>query len=404
MPGIDTSIYQIPQNNLLQQLGQVQGIANASEQNKLLQQEQQQRGIQIDLAKADRYKAQLEIEARELAALYAKEGGNPTRSHFVDAVANLGVRYPDLYGKKEIGNLPTMIPSDDEVRANPGAIKNTIIGLASQVEQARQTIEKFTPNIQPVNVGGVTRMLDTNVNSNPSIAGAAITHGLSPAELATPQTWTDANGQQHQGTRAEYLRATQGGNPNPGGGNVAPGTYFPGPAGSGGQQTPQLMRTGPLAENEGITVKHGTSEAQARVAQTGADQVSDLQKAFEGSNDIRAQLSNLEAMRKQFTSGPLSGKLYKGAAAANEFLPEGWQIKAGGVAAYEEFQKLAQQLAQQQMKAMGGQGSDDRLASALVANPHAALSSYGLERIIAMLKGNNDALSKKFETWNSEQS
>lgn len=209
---IDTSIYQVPQNNLLQQLGQVQGIANAQQQNQLVQQEQQQRGIQIDLAKADRYKAQLELEARELAQVYGAAGGNPTRDHLIDAISNLGVKYPDMYDKGSVARLLGTIPSDAEVKENPNVVKHWVISNAAQVDSARQAIQPFLPDVREFTLpDGTKQFRDVNPRTNPSINGAQIAGGNSADFLSAPAQWVDKNGQQVSGTNAQRLREMQGG-------------------------------------------------------------------------------------------------------------------------------------------------------------------------------------------------
>ena len=93
---VDTSMYRVPQNNLLDQFGQVQGLANALEQNKILQLEQQRlqleqqrRNIQISQQKTDLRNLQLGLVGQELTSVYVMKNFHPTRKHVQDAVSNL---------------------------------------------------------------------------------------------------------------------------------------------------------------------------------------------------------------------------------------------------------------------------------------------------------------------------
>lgn len=405
MPGIDTSMYAPQQNNLLSQLGQVQGIANAAQQNQLMQQEQQQRGIQIDLAKADRYKMQLELEARTLANVYASDRGNPTREHMLDALHNLGMNYPDLYSPKDIARLTTLIPSQEEVDATPGLIKNTIIGLSSQVDQARQVIDRYQPNPQPFHMpDGSVQFRDTNVNSNPGIVGAQIAGGNSADFLSAPSQWIDRNGQQVSGTNAQRLREMQGGSPYVGGGSVAPGTYTPGQPGQ--QAAASMLRTGQLGSDEGVRIAPGATEARAALAGVSAGQAADLQKHAEAYQQSQATLRNLNDLKERFSTGPFAGLLgkIKGAGVQiNNALGQPLSLAEtkDALASQEEFKKQAMMLAQQQFAAMGGTGTNDQLSSSIATNPNEAISKVGLEGIIRTLQGNQDAVNAKFQAFHN---
>lgn len=69
------------------------------------------------------------------------------------------------------------------------------------------------------------------------------------------------------------------------------------------------------------------------------------------------------------------------------------------VAKYDTFNKLATQLAQQQFQSLGGTGTDTKLGSAISASPNTSLSNKSNAEIIALLKGNEDAIAIKNREW-----
>ena len=111
--------------------------------------------------------------------------------------------------------------------------------------------------------------------------------------------------------------------------------------------------------------------------------------------DRLAMLNNMEAEANQFTAGPVSEDLKKLTAGANELF--GTQFNVEGVAAQERFDKLSNQIAQQQAGALGI--TDQRERTAMGANPNSTMSSLGIHGNIALLKGNEDAIRAKASGW-----
>jgi hypothetical protein len=114
-------------------------------------------------------------------------------------------------------------------------------------------------------------------------------------------------------------------------------------------------------------------------------------------------LSNLEGDLNKFTTGPYADLTLRSKRGYNDLvnrtgvpLPQ-WDT--AGVAAHENFNKQATQLAQQQFTALGGTGTDQQLGSAFKANPNDALSDMGNRQIVALLKGNEDAIQAMNTGW-----
>jgi hypothetical protein len=112
-------------------------------------------------------------------------------------------------------------------------------------------------------------------------------------------------------------------------------------------------------------------------------------------------LSNLDSTLEGFTPGP-SAKWSKEALAAGNRIASGLNLPtldASGVKAQEEFEKMAQQLAQSQFQQLGGTGANFQLESTISTSPNSALSKLGNKGIISLLQGNEDAIAAKNRAW-----
>lgn len=443
--GVNTSIYpQAGQNPFLDQASKMIGVANQVQQNKLLQQEGEIRGLNITQQQAQTYNTRLGLVAQELASQWGSSNGNPTKDHVISGVSNLMANNPEIFDKNFAAQVLSDLPSESDLARNPNAVKQWVLSHAQRTDQAQAALKPFLPNPTGYNYGPGTKYIDTNPVTNPRIIGTRVQNGLTPAEAATP---TDQGvvqsgpnkGAVIRGALSQFLTKAQDGNPNPGGGAVAPGTVTPGPGdytandangnpvvvdgktgaakGAGAspapQQSPALTPQPAPANGANITTQGaapggivmglgvGAPEAETASAVAGTKQADALQTAAEGTQTRKGMLNNLEDDLKKFSSGPFAGTLGTVASGYNQAagavgLP---QVAPEAVAAQENFRKQATQLAQQQFAAMGGSGSNDQLASAIHSNPNEALSKMGNRQIIQMLKGNEDALAAKNSAW-----
>lgn len=139
--------------------------------------------------------------------------------------------------------------------------------------------------------------------------------------------------------------------------------------------------------------------AEAIGAASGAQAVA-LTNASDTSPVRKGMLGNLEGDLKQFTSG--QGADWQNIAknwANRNVLPTSLQFDPKSIASQEQFNKQAEQLAQQQFAAIGGTGTDAKFGSAFKANPDDTLSQMGNQGIIRLLKGNEDAIQAKNKAW-----
>lgn len=156
------------------------------------------------------------------------------------------------------------------------------------------------------------------------------------------------------------------------------------------ESTKAIIPTGPAL---------GESEAYQVSGKENAEQGVRLQQEAEGSPQRKALLGELEGTLSDFKSGPGSDTRKDIMSRLNAIAPADWNIAPSRIASQEEFNKLSTQLAQAQFKSLGGTGTDNKLDSAINTSPNSALSSLGNKRIIALLKGNEDAISVKNQEW-----
>lgn len=227
---------------------------------------------------------------------------------------------------------------------------------------------------------------------------SAVTMGLSPGEATAPTTiGIDlATGAPITGTRGQFLQATQ---PNPFGAGRFPRPGQPGPPaqvpGIGGVQT----APGPgqqIALATPARVAQDAALGQVNVANQGMGQ--DLQAANTAANTMLAQagqpsqqrqaaLGEMLDLTNQFSPGK-GGQTIAGLRNIGQRF--GFDLGSDQLSAQETFNKLAAQLSMAQ--GATGSGSDQWLNQAMAANPHGDLSKQGLQRIIPLLQGSEDAL------------
>lgn len=165
----------------------------------------------------------------------------------------------------------------------------------------------------------------------------------------------------------------------------------------------KIVRTGGTGGQAITGAPIGAPEAEAATAKTSADMAGRLTQAAAGAPTRTGMLNNLEDDLKKFDSGPLAGYSLQAKRLVNDAVTRTGlpvpQWDPQSVAAQENFNKQATQLAQQQFSALGGTGTDQQLGSAFKANPNDALSPMGNKQIVSLLKGNEDAIRTMNTEW-----
>lgn len=198
-------------------------------------------------------------------------------------------------------------------------------------------------------------------NQGPVATAPALTAtGLTPSEATTP-TPAFVNGQPVAVTRQAFADAAGGGTP------IATGPKL--------GQAPAADVTGRVSAEQGVALNQMADSVPAR----------------------KAALSTMEQTLGKFESGPSAEATKELKALAGRFGLTPDSVREG-VAAQEEFTKLGTQIALQQLQTLGT-GTDEKLGTAIKANPSTALSKLGNQQIIQLLKGNEDALAVKNQEW-----
>src|SRR6185312_10128203 len=386
--------------NPLAMAGEMAGIGNAVQQNILLRKTigaQQAVGQQVQAATgAD---GQLDPNAfmvgvkNDPAAAYGAQGAQEfaqaqrqaqllqQTTQLANAHAQWGVindsvgsllQKPNVSAKDVadgVGNLVAMNVIDAKTGAaelagmpsSPDELPNWLRGHLVRGMQAQQQIEAMIGPQQLVDTGGQIQgvraptIADSSATPQPSVA--PIDKTMSPGEAASPVAGFDEKTQQPVlETKGQFAQQ----------GSMPAGPKL------GAETAANVTAAG--AANQGLALSHQADEAR----------------------DTKALLGNLKADLGGFSAGPGAGE-WKHILAGLQRL--GVSIDPNMVANQENFNKVATMLAQRQFAQLGGTGTDRQLGSAIESNPNQALSNLGNERIVAMLKGNSDAIMLKNQVW-----
>lgn len=211
-----------------------------------------------------------------------------------------------------------------------------------------------------------------------------------PPELqvsAAPAAPT-ASGAPTQQTGAQFTAQSVGGQkpaPVSGATPPAPGIATPAPKPPPGPGAGVVTGMGP-----------GASAALASTGGANAAMGNELTQLGNGYPVRFAALQNMENDLPGMISGPVTPELTRAIAGFNQLF--GTKFAAENVAATERFSKLANQIALQQAGAL--HASDLTTTTAMGANPNPEFSKLGNQYVIAMLKGNEEAIRVKSAAWN----
>lgn len=143
--------------------------------------------------------------------------------------------------------------------------------------------------------------------------------------------------------------------------------------------------------------------AQGVTGQAGGQSVARLNAAAQQVPQMEALLANADSLIRNFEPGPGADWQKWFQATFNRNVPLlrslGVEFDPNRIASQEEFNKITSQIAQAQFNALGGTGTDNQLASTAATSPSEVLTRYGNQGIIAMLRGNNQALKVQQQAW-----
>lgn len=334
-------------------------------------QEAQVRGLNINQQQLQLARQNMETLQSYITPLLGME--NPTSSDIYAAAAkaiSVGHVNPNT-----IAGVLAGLPKGPGGQVDESQIKPWLQQQNLQLMDANSKLQALSPPPTLVSNGQTITPMRLPAVGAPSVAGPSIQTQLPP----TAQVFDPASNQMR------YVGPGGGGQPGTGGGSA------PWQGGSAKAGSP-LGTAPPL----------GAASAADVTAQGAAHSGLALNSAAEQVPQQKAILGNLEGALDRFTSGP--GADWKKVAQA--FVNQNTQALFGKslfdpkkIASQEEFNKQATMLAQNQFQQLGGTGTNMQLGSSMETSPNAALSKMGNKAIIALLKGNADAIAAKRQAW-----
>jgi len=375
---VDTSIYgQIQPVNPLKGPTEAVGLATGMQQNKLLQTQNEATKLGLAVQHFD-----------NMQKLLAPALNNPNLGH-KDMVKILSDGIAQKLITPEQAALETANWGDDTPEANRKIAEDHFLRAQDAATQARLmlgdvTVQDTGNALMPMTVSPMNGVRPVGrpmykqfapgqsmgfdpVGKQPIIAGAGPSMGVPSATFEDPA----------MPSQSEPIEP---------GANI----YGPRDRNMAAQGLPPTLPAGP---------RLGQEAAANVTSQASAQQGVQLQQTADSVPQRKALLGQMEGALGDFNSGPGADRWKTILAGTNRL----FGVNSDRVASQEEFDKLSTQLAQQQFQALGGTGTDDKLDSARKASPNSFLSNYGNKKIIALLKGNEDAISAKNSAWQEWQ-
>lgn len=320
----------------------------------------------------------------------------------------------------ELGNVPAKPSgnSPEDMQKYQAQLKQYATGHLENVMTASERFNQQNPQPQWIDNGqNKYPIAQSGLNPYPTVTGPPLQNQLSPGEYYAPERGPNVNGQPTSITRGQHIEGATG---QPPAGYPSTGYGQQPPQGYPKQETSQehsgaadwmhnaTPPTGSHAPGGGLVMGNapGFDKAAEAKAATSGEMSDALAKAIDTSPQRKAALGNLDSLIEQFTSGPGATDWNKVKAGVNANLPvpAGWEVfNPKNIGSQEEFRKQAVDLARQQFAAMGGTGTDQKLSSAMLVSPSEELSKMGNKSIIALLRGNEDALKVKDKAWDQWQ-
>lgn len=287
----------------------------------------------------------------------------PTKKQFSDAVINTIVQMGPAADANILGRAAALLQNASD---DPEELKRMAKSLALIGNPSPETVNMLYGPTDKTDLGaGVAITRTPGLGGAPTVAGV-LDKGLSPETENTPAyTYVDPKTNiAHIVTKREAAATAAGPTPDATPGGIASGMPV------------------------------GSQEAAAAAVQ----QASALQQRAGIVPARRAALRNIVDTLSDITPGPKADWTYTLGALATQFGLASPKVTKG-VAAQEEFNKLAAQISLDQWGVMGGSGSNEQLATAMKANPNVTMSKMGVKNVAALLLGNEDAIGAQYGAW-----
>lgn len=385
--GVDTSMY-TPQArpDPFQRLGTAVGTLNALEQNRLIR-------TQVDLQQLSLATQQIGT-IRGFVSTRLGQKGPITK----DQIAKDGQKLVamGLADAKQVAVMLSDLP--DVVTGPDGEVDDTPLRnfLQEQNFALLDAQQKLDATMQQLEIDQGPYITRGRVNrlTGDFTPDTQFEKGLTPGELNAPTEVIGPDGSRVVVPRSKVLES--------GGANLRP----PGitDVSENKPLLPQETATGEVAgdvESDDASGPMRTSFAPGEKERLDAMAEDDmaLRAAAKNVKSLKATLSNMDKSLKNFDAGALAEPWNEFKSAWNDIMPDWAEFDPTVIRDQEEFRKQAINVATTMFAAIGGTGTDAKLAASMASNPNEALSNMSNEQIIALLKGQLDTIDVKNREW-----
>jgi hypothetical protein len=305
-------------------------------------------------------------------------------------IASQGIRQ-GLFTPEDAVSFTSDMPSDpSQLQA---WAKQKYVGFSTDADR----LKTLMPQQQTINTGAqqVVSAFDP-LTGAPTGQNTVFNNQMSPEAASQPtQVFDPASGTMRNVTRQQFADMAGGVPANPGmAGGAAQGM------GGGALGTGRLQ---PITQAPGLQAAPalGAQEAAQTIGKGAAEASLALQSQADAAPQAIYQLQNMRSALADINTGPNADWQGKAKALALQVAPD-VATKLGldpqKVASQEEFKKYSTQLAQGLAQGLGT-GTDEKLASAVSANPNISLSKLGNQQIIDVLIATQRGTQAKNIAW-----
>lgn len=336
-------------------------------------------------------KGKLEMAQKRIDMLSGGFGGLLASGNItpqsVMQIASQGIRQ-GLFTPEEAVSFTSDMPSDPSQLQ--GWAKQKYVGFS----QSADRLKTLMPQQQIINTGAqqVVSAFDP-LTGAPTGQNTVFNNQMSPEAASQPtQVFDAASGTMRNVTRQQFADMAGGG------GQTQQGAMP--------QGQPGMLGTGrlqPITQAPGLQAAPalGAQEAAQTIGKGAAEASLALQTQADAAPQAIYQLQNMRSALDDINTGPNADWQGKAKALALQVAPDvatRLGLDPQKVASQEEFKKYSTQLAQGLAQGLGT-GTDEKLASAVSANPNISLSKLGNQQIIDVLIATQRGTQAKNLAW-----
>lgn len=333
-------------------------------------------------------KGKLEMAQKRIDMLSGGFGGLLASGNITpQSIAQLGVQgiKLNLFTPEEYVHFTSDMPGDPSQLQD--WTKQKFVGF----NQSAERLKTLMPQTQVIDSGGQQQMMAIDpITGQPRVTGV-INNTMTPGQGAQPTPVFDPASNTMRSVTLQQFADMAGG----GAGGSLPQANQPGGLGTG--------RLQPITQAPGLQAAPalGAQEAAQTVGKGAAEASLALQSQADAAPQAIYQLQNMRSALDEINTGPNADWQGKAKALALQVAPDvatRLGLDPQKVASQEEFKKYSVQLAQGLAQGLGT-GTDEKLASAVSANPNISLSKLGNQQIIDVLIATQRGTQAKNLAW-----